>query len=157
MPSITPFLWFDGRAGEAAEFYTSLFGDSAVLGTSHNPEAAPGVPGAVLSVEFELAGQRFTALNGGPQYTFTPAVSFMITCADQSEVDHYWDGLLDGGEPSRCGWLTDRFGLSWQVVPQRLYELMSDPDPDKSQRVVAAMLQMIKLDVAELERAHAGG
>ena len=149
---ITPMLWFDGQAEEAARLYVSVFPDSSIGAISRQPD------GSVLVVEFTLAGHRFTALNGGPNYSFTPAVSFVIDCADQEEVDHYWDKLSEGGAPEaqQCGWLADRFGVSWQVVPQQLGEYMSDPDPEKAGRTVQAMLKMKKLDVEGLRRAHDG-
>ncbi|MFN8124915.1 MAG: VOC family protein [Candidatus Nanopelagicales bacterium] len=157
MTSITPFLWFDGQAGEAAAFYTELFGDGVVTDTAYYSDVMPERAGQVLTVSFEIAGQKFVALNGGSNYAFSPATSFLIDCADQAEVDHYWDGLLaDGGTPMQCGWLTDRFGVTWQVVPTRLEELMTDPDPEKASRAMRAMLGMVKIDIAELERAHAG-
>jgi predicted 3-demethylubiquinone-9 3-methyltransferase (glyoxalase superfamily) len=158
MPRITPNLWFDTEAEEAAEFYVSVFPNSRITEVSHYGEAGPREAGTVLTVEFELDGQPFTALNGGPQFTFDEAVSFQIDCADQDEVDHYWDKLIEGGgAESMCGWLKDRFGLSWQVVPRRLVELLADPDQDRSQRAMKAMLGMKKLDVAALEAAAAAG
>jgi predicted 3-demethylubiquinone-9 3-methyltransferase (glyoxalase superfamily) len=158
MSIVTPFLWFDGQAKEAAELYVSLFPNSRVLGTTPAPEGTPDASaGGVLTVEFELDGTRFTGLNGGPHFQFTEAVSFVIDCADQAEVDHYWDALVDGGEESQCGWLKDRFGLSWQVVPKQLMELLSDPDPGRSGRAMQAMLQMRKLDVAALQAAADAG
>lgn len=156
MPEITPFLWFDTQAEEAAEFYTSVFPDSKIVEVARYGEAGPGEAGAVMTVAFELDGQRFVALNGGPQYAFTEALSFVIDCADQDEVDRYWSALTaDGGEEGPCGWLKDRFGLSWQVVPKRLPELLSDPDRERSQRVMDAMLKMSKIEVDALERAGA--
>lgn len=161
MPKITPCLWFDNQAEEAAELYTSLFPNSKTGNVSHYDDASAevsGMPkGSVLTVAFELDGQDFVALNGGPQFKFTEAVSFMINCKDQEEVDHYWDGLTaGGGEEGPCGWCKDKFGLSWQVVPKRLEELLSDPDRDKSQRVMRSMLKMKKIVVADLEKAVAG-
>jgi len=156
MPRITPNLWFDTQAKEAAEFYVSVFPNSRITDVSYYGEAGPREAGTVLTVEFELDGQPFTALNGGPQFTFDEAVSFLIDCADQAEVDHYWDRLLEAGEESQCGWLRDRFGLSWQVVPRRLVELLNDPDKDRCERAMKAMLGMKKLDVAALEAAAAG-
>ncbi|TSD46134.1 VOC family protein [Rhodococcus sp. KBS0724] len=155
MPSITPCLWFDTQAEEAAHFYISVFGSGKILEIERYGEGSPsGQPaGSVMTVVFELDGQRFTGLNGGPMFTFSEAVSFEIPCADQAEVDHYWSALTEGGEESQCGWLKDKFGLSWQVVPSRLLELMHDPDRAKAQRVMDAMMQMKKIDVAELERA----
>jgi predicted 3-demethylubiquinone-9 3-methyltransferase (glyoxalase superfamily) len=156
MPSITPNLWFDTEGLEAAEHYCSIFPNSAVTEVTHYGEAGPREAGTVLTVDFVLDGQRFTAINGGPQFTFDEAVSFLIECADQDEVDHYWDRLVDGGEASQCGWLRDRFGLSWQVVPAGLQALLTDPDPDRSQRAMAAMLGMQKLDIAALRAAADG-
>jgi predicted 3-demethylubiquinone-9 3-methyltransferase (glyoxalase superfamily) len=145
MPAITPFLWFDNTAGEAARFYTSIFPNSRLLDESP------------LVVTFEIEGQRVMAINGGPHFQLNEAFSFFVACDSQAEVDRYWDALLaDGGTPSQCGWLTDRFGLTWQIIPTRLMELMSDPDPERAQRVTQAMLGMVKIDVAALEAAHAG-
>jgi predicted 3-demethylubiquinone-9 3-methyltransferase (glyoxalase superfamily) len=146
MAPVTPCLWFDGNAAEAVDFYVALFPDAKRFGDDD----------AAVMITFELDGRPFMALNGGPMYTFTPAISLVVACETQDEVDHYWDGLLDGGEPSQCGWLTDRFGVSWQIVPNRLGELMSDPDPERAGRVAQAMMQMIKLDIAQLEAAAAG-
>jgi len=157
MPAITPCLWFDTEGEEAASFYVSVFPNSRILSTSHYGEAGPRPAGTVLTVEFELDGRRFTALNGGPEFGFSEAVSFQIDCADQDEVDHYWYGLTaGGGEEGPCGWLKDRFGLSWQVVPRRLMELLSDPDAGRSQRAMEAMLGMRKIDIAAAEAAAAG-
>ncbi|WP_375423488.1 VOC family protein [uncultured Friedmanniella sp.] len=155
MSTITPFLWFDTQAEEAANFYVGLFPNSRMLSTTPAPDGTPdSSAGGVLTVEFELDGVRFTGLNGGPHFRFTEAVSFVIDCADQAEVDRYWEALLaDGGEESQCGWLKDRFGLSWQVVPKQLNELLGDPDPGRSSRAMKAMLQMRKLDVAALQAA----
>ena len=154
---ITPFLWFDHEAEEAASFYTSLFPDSKILSVSRHPEGSPGKPGSVMVVEFQLAGQRFVGLNGGPHFKFTEAVSFLVDCDSQDEVDYYWDRLLaGGGQPSQCGWLEDRYGLSWQIVPTILGELMGGSDPDKSKRVMEAMLKMVKLDIGALKRAAGG-
>jgi len=155
MPSIIPCLWFDGQAEEAARFYVSVFPRSRVLSVNPAPEGTPGAqPGDALTVEFELDGVRFTGLNGGPQFRFTEAVSFQIDTADQAETDHYWDALVaDGGEESVCGWLKDRFGLSWQVVPTRLTELTTDPDPARASRALQAMLQMRRIDIAAIEAA----
>jgi predicted 3-demethylubiquinone-9 3-methyltransferase (glyoxalase superfamily) len=149
---ITPMLWFDGQAEEAAHLYVSIFPDSSVGAISRLPDGTP------LVVEFTLAGDRFTALNGGPEYAFTPAVSFVVDCETQEEVDYYWDRLGAGGDPAtrQCGWLSDRFGISWQVVPRQLGELMSDPDPEKAGRTREALLKMQKLDIEELRRAHDG-
>ena len=147
MPRPTPCLWFDGRAEEAAAFYTSVFPNSEIHGEM------PGPDDRALTVDFTLDGQDFTGLNGGPQFTFTEAVSFQIICADQAEVDYYWDRLSEGGEEGPCGWLKDRFGLSWQVVPSQMLDLLHDPDPGRAQRAAQAMMGMQKLDVAELRRA----
>lgn len=155
MSRITPCLWYDGQAEEAANFYVSLLPDSRIDKVMRSPADNPSTPeGAVLTVEFTLAGQSYLALNGGPLFHFTEAVSFMIACDDQAEVDRLWDALTaDGGSPSQCGWLKDRFGLSWQIVPRRLMELMSDPDPDRARRVMQAMMEMGKIDIAAIERA----
>jgi predicted 3-demethylubiquinone-9 3-methyltransferase (glyoxalase superfamily) len=156
-PKITPYLWFDDDAEEAIAFYSTIFPDARVIDEQRYPEGAPGPAGTLMTATFELAGQRFVALNGGPAFDFTEAVSFFIRCDSAEEVDHYWDALLaDGGEPSQCGWLKDKFGLSWQVVPGRLMEYLSDPDPVKAQRVMQAMLQMSKIEVSELDAAYAG-
>lgn len=154
MPTITPNLWFDGNAQEAAEFYCSVFPNSRILGMSHYPEGAPGEAGSVMVVEWELDGQRFTGINGGPQFTFDEAVSFQIDCEDQAEVDYYWDALLAaGGEESQCGWLKDKYGLSWQVVPKAADELFRDPDKARVGRAMQAMFGMKKLDLATLQAA----
>lgn len=154
MPDITPCLWFDhGLAEQAAEFYTSVFPRSEILEVTRYGPDTPGPEGGVMTVVFSLDGRRFVGLNGGPHFAFNEAVSFQITCADQDEVDHYWNALSDGGEEGPCGWLKDRFGVSWQVVPAALFELTGDPDPDRAQRAIQAMLRMRKLDVAELRRA----
>ena len=154
MQKITPCLWFDTEAEQAAEFYTSVFKNSRITEISHYGEGMHKPAGTVLTVEFELDGQRFTALNGGPEFTFDEAVSFQIGCADQAEVDYYWEHLLSGGgQESQCGWLKDRFGVSWQVIPKQLVELLGDPDPGRAQRAMQAMLGMRKIEVAELERA----
>ncbi|MDN4174013.1 VOC family protein [Nocardioides sp. SOB77] len=152
--SITPCLWFDDQLEEAAEFYVSIFPNSSVGHLSRYTDAGPGEPGSVMAGEFVLDGIAFRGINGGPQFPFTEAVSFEISCRDQAEVDRYWEALLaDGGEESMCGWLKDRFGLSWQVVPTRLYELVSDPDPARAQAAVQAMLGMRRIVVADLEAA----
>jgi len=153
MVKITPFLWFDSEAEEAAQFYTSVFPNAKLGAVSRYGEAGPGEPGSVMTVEFELGGQEFVALNGGPEFRFTEAISFQVDCESQDEVDRYWSLLAEGGEEGPCGWLKDRFGLSWQIVPTALPRLLKDPDREKSQRVMAAMLKMRKLDVSELERA----
>jgi predicted 3-demethylubiquinone-9 3-methyltransferase (glyoxalase superfamily) len=159
MPNITPNLWFDGNAEEAARFYVTLLPDSRIDHVYRAPADNPSTPeGAVLLVNFTVAGQKFTGINGGPQYRFSEAVSFAIDdCDGQAEVDRLWDALIaDGGEPGQCGWLKDRFGLSWQVIPRQLGELMSSPDRDASRRAMEAMLRMSKIDVAELRRAFEG-
>ncbi len=157
---ITPCLWFDGQAEEAAKFYASIFGDSKIKSIfRYNEEAAKmaGRPkGSVLTVLFQLAGQEFLALNGGPQFKFTEAVSFVVNCETQKEVDYFWDKLSAGGEESRCGWLQDKYGLSWQVVPTVAIEMLQDKDAAKSERVMKAILQMGKLEIATLKRAHEG-
>jgi predicted 3-demethylubiquinone-9 3-methyltransferase (glyoxalase superfamily) len=149
MQKITPFLWFDGKAEEAAEFYTSIFNDSKIM------KVTPGPNGTVMSVVFQLEGQEFFALNGGPHFTFSPAISFFVNCETQGEVDALWEKLSAGGEKQRCGWLKDQFGVSWQVIPSALGRLLQDEDAAKSQRVLRAMMQMNKIDIAGLERAHA--
>ena len=153
MPSITPNLWFDTQGEEAAEFYVSVFPNSKITNVTHYGEAGPREAGTVMTVDFVLDGQEFTAINGGPEFTFSESVSFLINCADQEEVDHYWSKLSDGGEEGPCGWLKDRYGLSWQVCPVVLNELVNDPDPARVQRVVTAMFGMQKLAVAALQAA----
>jgi predicted 3-demethylubiquinone-9 3-methyltransferase (glyoxalase superfamily) len=153
---ITPNLWFDTEAEEAADFYTSVFKNSRIVNVAHYTEAAPRPAGTVMTVEFELDGQRFVGINGGPQFTFDEAVSFQISCEDQDEVDYYWERLTEGGEEGPCGWLKDRFGLSWQVVPTGMAELFNDPDPERARRAMEAMLQMRKLDIEALRRAADG-
>ena len=156
MQKITPFLWFDTEGEDAAEFYVSVFPNSRIVDVQHYGEAGPRPAGSVMTVEFELEGQRFVALNGGPDFTFNEAISFEVECGDQDEVDGYWSALTEGGgQPGPCGWLKDRFGVSWQIVPRRLTELLADSDRAKAQRVMAAMLQMGKIEIAELERAAA--
>jgi predicted 3-demethylubiquinone-9 3-methyltransferase (glyoxalase superfamily) len=154
--SITPSLWFDTQAEEAAEYYCSIFPDSRIVNVTHYTEAAPGKAGQVLTVDFELLGQRFTALNGGPEFTFNEAVSLMIPCKDQDELDAYWARLTDGGEEGPCGWAKDRYGLSWQVVPEGIDELFGDDDPERAQRAMEAMFTMRKLDIAALRAAAEG-
>ena len=154
MPKITPFLWFDGKAEEAAKFYTSIFKNSKIRGVARYPEGSPGPAGTVMTVGFELDGQEFTALNGGPIFKFNEAVSFVVHCATQAEVDEYWNKLLEGGEESQCGWLKDKFGVSWQIVPDILIEMLQDKDTEKSKRVMQAMLGMKKLDIGGLKRAY---
>ena len=152
---ITPFLWFDGNAEDAVNFYLSVFPDAKLGEVSHYGEGMPMPAGTVLVANFTLFGQEFGAINAGPEFKFTEAISFMIDCKDQKEVDYYWDKLTaDGGEPSQCGWLKDKYGLSWQVVPSALAELMTDPDPAKAGRVVQALMQMSKIDIATLEAAR---
>jgi predicted 3-demethylubiquinone-9 3-methyltransferase (glyoxalase superfamily) len=149
-------LWFDTEAEEAAEFYTSLFENSRIVNVSHYPEGAPRAAGMVMTVEFELDGQRFVGINGGPEFTFDEAISLQISCEDQDEVDYFWERLTDGGEESQCGWLKDRYGLSWQVVPKGMEEVFSDPDPERARRATQAMLGMRKLDIAALRSAADG-
>ena len=153
---ISPFLWFDNNAEEAMNFYVSIFKNSKVKKVTRYGNAGPGPAGTVMTAEFELDGQEFVGLNGGPRFKFTEAISFVVNCDTQEEVDHYWERLSEGGEKSRCGWLKDQFGLWWQVVPRLLAELAGDPDPEKAQRVMAAMLQMDKIDIEPLKRAYAG-
>jgi predicted 3-demethylubiquinone-9 3-methyltransferase (glyoxalase superfamily) len=154
LQKIVPNLWFDGQAQEAAEFYVSVFGkNSRIVNIAHYTEAGPGEAGSVVTVEFELHGQRFVGINGGPQFKFDEAVSFQISCADQDEIDYYWERLVDGGEESRCGWLRDRYGLSWQVTPNELDELFSGADPARAERAMKAMFGMRKLDIAALREA----
>jgi predicted 3-demethylubiquinone-9 3-methyltransferase (glyoxalase superfamily) len=153
MQRITPFLWFDTQAEEAAKLYTSIFPNSKILNTARYGDAGPGPKGSVMTVEFELDGQRIIALNGGPQFKFTEAISLVVDCKDQKEVDHYWSKLLQGGKESRCGWLEDRYGVSWQIVPTVLGRLLSGPDAKKAKRVMEAMLKMKKIDIAALEAA----
>lgn len=153
---ITPFLWFDNQAEEAAQFYTSIFKNSKILQVSRYGDAGPGPKGSVMVVNFQLAGQEFTALNGGPRFTFSEAFSFVVHCENQKEIDEYWSRLTaDGGQESMCGWLKDKFGFSWQIVPAEIGKLMSNQDPQKAGRVMAALLKMRKLDIAELKAAAA--
>ena len=157
MPRITPFLWFDTEAEAAAELYVSIFENSRITGVTRYGDAGPGPKGQAMTVGFELEGQPYTALNGGPVYKLNEAFSLVVHCRTQTEVDYYWDRLTsDGGSPSMCGWLKDRFGLSWQITPDRLVELLTDPDAGEAQRVMAAMLTMQKIDIAKLEQAYAG-
>ena len=155
MTSITPCLWFDDNLEEAMEFYTKIFPGSSVGNVARYGEAGPGEAGTVMAADFVLDGLGFRAINGGPEFTFSEAISFSVACADQSEVDYYWDNLVAGGEESMCGWLKDKFGLSWQIVPNRLFELLSDPDPARSQAAMKAMLGQRKIVIAELEEAAA--
>ena len=156
MQKITPCLWFDTEGEEAAQFYTSIFPGSRIVEVTRYGSAGPRDEGTVMTVLFELDGQQFVALNGGPDFKPNEAISFQVGCGTQEEVDSYWDALTDGGEPGPCGWLKDRFGVSWQIVPKVLGELITDPDAEKAQRVMAAMLTMGKIEIAELERAAAG-
>ena len=150
---ITPCLWFDDQAEEAAKFYTSIFENSRIGKVVRNTESAPGPTGGVLTLEFSLDGQEFTALNGGPTFQFSEAISLVVHCETQTEVDYYWEKLLAGGAPSQCGWLKDKFGLSWQIVPTILPELLGDQDRRKAERVTAAMMKMVKLDIEGLKKA----
>jgi predicted 3-demethylubiquinone-9 3-methyltransferase (glyoxalase superfamily) len=155
MQKITPCLWFDSEGEEAATFYTSVFKNSRILFVARYGEAGPRPAGSVMIVKFELDGQEFTALNGGPQFTFDEAVSFQVSCDSQAETDYYWERLSEGGEEGPCGWVKDKYGLSWQVVPTEIIELLNDPDPAKAQRAMSAMLQMSKPDIAAVQRAAA--
>jgi len=155
-PKIIPNLWFDTEAGEAAEFYCSIFKNSRIVNVARYTEAGPREAGTVMTVEFELDGERFIGINGGPQFTFSEAVSFLITCEDQDEIDYHWEKLSEGGEEGPCGWLKDRYGLSWQVVPKGMDELFADPDPERARRAMEAMLKMRKLDIAALRAAADG-
>lgn len=154
MPRVTPFLWFNDQAEEAVHFYLSIFDDSRILTKTRYGEVGPGPEGSIMTIEFELQGRPFVALNGGPHFTFNEAVSFVVNCETAEEVDHYWDKLSEGGEKSQCGWLKDKFGVSWQVVPTLLLRLIGDANQDKAQMVMAAMLQMQKLDVVALQTAY---
>jgi predicted 3-demethylubiquinone-9 3-methyltransferase (glyoxalase superfamily) len=154
MPTITPFLWFDDQAEEAVNHYVSIFPDSKIVSTSRYGEAGPGPKGRLMTSVFELAGQRFMALNGGPQFKFTEAISLLVSIDTQAELDQIWNRLLEGGHPQQCGWLKDRYGLSWQIVPKVLGEMMSDKDPARSSRVMQAMLKMVKLDIRKLTEAY---
>lgn len=156
MQKITPFLWFDGNAEEAVNLYTSIFKNSKMEAITRYGAGGPGPKGTVMTATFLLDGQKFMALNGGPHYTFSPAISFVINCQTQEEIDWFWEKLTEGGEAVQCGWLKDRFGVSWQVVPTIMGELMTDKDAQKAQRVLEAMLQMIKIDIATLKRAYEG-
>ena len=153
---IIPHLWFDTEAEQAANFYVSVFKDSRILSKALYPENSPGPAGTVMTVEWELDGQRFLGINGGPQFTFDEAISFQITCETQEEIDYYWERLTEGGEEGPCGWLKDRFGLSWQVVPTGMEEALGDPDPERARRAMEAMLSMGKIDLATLRRAADG-
>jgi predicted 3-demethylubiquinone-9 3-methyltransferase (glyoxalase superfamily) len=160
MQKITPHLWFDNNAEEAAKFYTSVFRDSRILDTAHYGESAAEVSGrpkgTVMTVRFELEGQRFMALNGGPIFKFSPAISFLVRCETQQEVDDKWEKLSEGGEVEQCGWLKDKFGVSWQIVPRVLGEMMQDKDAEKSEKVMKALIQMKKIDIQSLQKAYAG-
>ena len=153
---LTTFLTYDGRAEEAVDFYTSIFPDSRIVSTSRYGDAGPGPKGSLMTATFELAGQEFVALNGGPSFTFSQGISLLVDCETQEEVDAYWEKLTEGGEPGPCGWLTDRFGVSWQIVPRALPELLADEDPARAQRVMEAMLGMGKIEIEGLERAARG-
>src|SRR5882757_9794724 len=153
---ITPFLWFDGQAEEAVNLYVSIFKNSKIGAVSRYGDAGPGPKGSVMVVSFELDGQGFTALNGGPQFKFSPAISFVVNCETQAEIDEFWDKLSEGGRKDQCGWLQDKYGLSWQIVPTVLGKLLSGGDSEKSNRVMKVMLQMTKLDIQALEQAAAG-
>jgi predicted 3-demethylubiquinone-9 3-methyltransferase (glyoxalase superfamily) len=157
MPRITPNLWFDTQGKEAAEFYVSIFPNSEIRNVSYYNDAGPGPAGTVLTVDFVLDGQQFTAINGGPQFTFDEAISLLINCKDQGEVDYYWSKLTEGGEESQCGWLKDKYGLSWQVVPEGMEAMMNDPDQGRAERGMRAMLGMKKIDLAAIEAAAAAG
>jgi predicted 3-demethylubiquinone-9 3-methyltransferase (glyoxalase superfamily) len=157
MQKITPFLWFDGKAEEAMNFYVSVFKNSRVVNVTRYGEAGPGPKGTVMSATFQLEGQDFYALNGGPQFTFTPAISLFVSCETQEEVDELWEKLSEGGRKDRCGWLQDKYGLSWQVIPSVLGKMLSDRDAEKANRVMKAMLPMDKIDMKRLKQAYDGG
>lgn len=154
MQKIIPFLWFDGQAEEAMNFYTSIFKNSKIVSVMHYGEAGPGAKGTVMSATFEIQGQEFIVLNGGPHFKFSPAISFFVNCETQEEVDELWEKLSEGGKTNRCGWLDDKFGVSWQIVPTALGVMLQDKDAEKSKKVMAAMLQMDKLDIETLRRAY---
>lgn len=156
MQKIRTFLWYNDNAEEAVNLYVSIFKNSKILAIKRYGDAGPGPKGSAMTVEFILEGQEFIALNGGPHYSFTPAISLFVNCESQAEVDELWQRLTAGGRPDRCGWLQDKFGLSWQIIPMALMKYLSDPDPQKSARVMKAMLQMSKIDIAALKRAHEG-
>jgi predicted 3-demethylubiquinone-9 3-methyltransferase (glyoxalase superfamily) len=156
MPKIKPFLWFDTQAEEAAKFYVSIFKNSKIVKVARYGEAGPGPKGSVMTVVFQLDGQEFIALNGGPHFKFTEAISFVVECKTQEEVDEYWEKLTEGGQEVQCGWLKDKYGLSWQITPTVLGEMLSDPDREKAKRVMEAMLKMKKIEIAELRRAYGG-
>jgi predicted 3-demethylubiquinone-9 3-methyltransferase (glyoxalase superfamily) len=157
MQKITPFLWFNDQAEEAVNFYVSIFKNSKVVSASRYGDAGPGPKGQVMVAVFELEGQKFMALNGGPQFHFTEAISLLVDCETQQEVDELWEKLTAGGQESQCGWLKDKYGLSWQIIPKELGQMMADKDPEKSKRVMMAMLKMSKIDVAALKRAYDQG
>lgn len=156
MQKITTFLTYNGRAEEAVKLYTSVFPHSRIVKTTRYGDAGPGPKGSVMTIAFELDGQPFVALNGGPSFTFSQGISLSVNCETQAELDLVWEGLCAGGKPIQCGWLTDRFGVSWQIVPARMGELIGDPDPAKARRTMEAMLKMVKLDIGALQRAHDG-
>jgi len=156
MPKQIPCLWFDGQAEQAAQHYSAIFPNSGIDGVTRYGPDTPGEEGAVMTVEFRLDGQPYVGLNGGPQFTFSEAISFQIMCADQEEADHYWNRLTEGGEESQCGWLKDKFGVSWQVTPIEMMSLLQDPDPGRAQRATQAMLGMRRIDLAEIKRAADG-
>jgi predicted 3-demethylubiquinone-9 3-methyltransferase (glyoxalase superfamily) len=157
MQKITPFLWFDHQAEQAADFYTSLFKNSRIVSVSRYGEGGPGPKGSAMTVNFELEGQEFIALNGGPEFTFSPAISFFVDCATQAEVDRLWEKLTEGGEEVQCGWLKDKYGLSWQIVPSGLNDLLNGKDAERSRRAMQAMLQMKKLDLEKMRQAYEQG
>ena len=156
MQKITPFLWFNTEAEEAMNFYTSVFKNSKIKGVSRYGDAGPGAAGSVMTATFELEGMEFTALNGGPEYKFNESISFLVNCKSQEEVDYLWTELTEGGEEGPCGWLKDKFGVSWQIVPTALGEMLGDPDPEKSRRVMEAMLKMKKIEIPLLKQAYEG-
>lgn len=156
MQKITPFLWFDNNAEEAVNFYVSIFKDAKVLSMVRYGDAGPGPKGSVMTAEFQLQGQKFVALNGGPHFKFTEAISFVVNCETQEEVDYFWEHLSEGGTEVQCGWLKDKYGLSWQIVPAALVQLLKDKDPEKSERVMKAMLQMKKIEIEPLKQAYEG-
>lgn len=156
MQKITPFLWFNNQAEEAVDFYVSVFHHSKPISVTRYGHGAPGPEDSVMTVTFEIEGQKFIALNGGPQFSFTPAISFVINCKSQDEIDYYWRKLSEGGEQQSCGWVRDRYGISWQIVPHALPEMLNDPDPDRAARVMTALLTMTWIDIAALKRAQEG-
>ena len=154
MPPITPFLWFNANAEDAVNFYLSIFPNSKILSATRYSDGGPGPKGSVMTIAFQLNGVDFTALNGGPHFAFSGAISFVVHCKDQDEVDHYWSKLGEGGKIHQCAWLTDKFGVTWQIVPKQLIQLLSDPDPAKAKRVAQAMFQMTKIEIAKLQQAY---